>query len=209
MLLLPGGHCQRAWVSLLPSLWINYNGVRLVNHARDEGLAMLAWHLSHFDDISTRVGPVQVTSHPIHCYTTRHLQLFDLVTSREAFRGVYACVVCQEQCDWQFVLCVVWVCNQHYLQVGDPALALPSVTVRVGRSWQCGRSWKFIRGDAACVPVGPEDAVSLDVQVHCIDSHAGIALEGLLISPVGHAGIQAADFIVVRDIENLSTAVHA
>ncbi len=77
-------HRQRAQHSLLPSLWIHYDGIRLVYHARYEGLAMLAWHLSHFDYISTRVGPVQVTSHPVHRYTTRHLQLFDLDTSREA-----------------------------------------------------------------------------------------------------------------------------
>lgn len=91
--------------------------------------------------------------------------------------------------------------DQHYLQVGDPAL-----TRGGGR---CGRSWKFIGGDAARVPVGPEDAVGFDMQVHRIDTHTGIALEGLLIMPVGHAGVQAADFIVVGDVENLSTAVHA
>lgn len=59
------------------------------------------------------------------------------------------------------------------------------------------------------MPVGPEDAVGLDVQVHSINTHTGIALEGLLIAPVGHAGVQAADFIVVGYVENLSTAVHA
>lgn len=59
------------------------------------------------------------------------------------------------------------------------------------------------------MPVGPEDAVGFDMQVHRIDTHTGIALEGLLIMPVGHAGVQAADFIVVGDVENLSTAVHA
>lgn len=59
------------------------------------------------------------------------------------------------------------------------------------------------------MPVRPEDAVGLDVQVHCINTHAGIALEGLLIAPVGHARVKAADFIVVSYVENLSTAVHA
>lgn len=59
------------------------------------------------------------------------------------------------------------------------------------------------------MPVGPEDAVGLDVQIHRINAHAGIALEGLLIAPVGHARVQAADFIVIGYVENLSTAVHA
>lgn len=59
------------------------------------------------------------------------------------------------------------------------------------------------------MPVGPEDAVGFDVQVHRINANAGIALEGLLIAPVGHARVQAADFIVVGYVENLPTAVHA
>lgn len=76
---------QRAQHSFLPSLWIQCDGVGLVNHARDEGLAMLAGHLSHFNNISTRVGPVQVSSHPVHRYTPRHLQLFDLDMRTEEF----------------------------------------------------------------------------------------------------------------------------
>lgn len=68
---------------------------------------------------------------------------------------------------------------------------------------------KLIGGDAAGVPVGPEDAVSLDVNVHRIDPHAGIALEGMLVAPVGHARVQAADFIVIGYVENLPAAVHA
>lgn len=76
---------------LLPSLRIHYNGVRLVYHAGDESLAMLAGHLSHFDYISTRVSPVQITSHPVHRYTPRHLQLFDLNMGRMVFTG-YSCV---------------------------------------------------------------------------------------------------------------------
>lgn len=59
------------------------------------------------------------------------------------------------------------------------------------------------------MPVGPEDAVGLNVQVHRINANTGIALEELLIAPVGHAGVQAADFIVVSYVENLSNAVHA
>lgn len=58
------------------------------------------------------------------------------------------------------------------------------------------------------MPVSPEDAVGLDVEVHRIDTHAGVSLEGLLIAPVGHAGVQAPDFVVVSDVENLSAAVH-
>lgn len=61
-----------------PSVWIYYDGVGLVDHSRDEGLAVLAGHLSHFDNVSTGVSPVQVTSHPIHSYATRHLQLLKL-----------------------------------------------------------------------------------------------------------------------------------
>lgn len=63
---------------LLPSLWIHHNGVRLVYHARDECLAVLAGHLSHFDDIPTRISPVKVSGHPVHGDTPRHLQLHDL-----------------------------------------------------------------------------------------------------------------------------------
>lgn len=50
------------------------------------------------------------------------------------------------------------------------------------------------------MPVGPEDPVGLDVQVHRINAHTGITLEGLLIAPVGHAGVKASDFIVVSDV---------
>lgn len=69
------------------------------------------------------------------------------------------------------------------------------------------RRLQLIGGNAASVPVGPKDAVALDVQVHRIDTHAGVALEGLLVAPVGHAGVQAADFVVISDVENLATAV--
>lgn len=58
------------------------------------------------------------------------------------------------------------------------------------------------------MPVGPEDAVGLNMQVHCINAHTGIPLEGLLVAPVRHGRVQAADFIIVSDVENLSTAVH-
>ena len=58
------------------------------------------------------------------------------------------------------------------------------------------------------MPVGPEDAVGLDVQVHGVDAHAGVALERLLVAPVGHTGVQAADLVVVGDVQDLPAAVH-
>lgn len=92
-----------------------------------------------------------------------------------------------------------------YLQVGDPALALPPVPVRVGRGG--GRPQQLVGGDAAGVPVGPKDTVALDVQVHGVDAHAGVSLEGLLVAPVGHARVQAADLVVVGDVKDLPAAV--
>lgn len=38
--------------SLSPPKWIDYYGVGLVDHARDQRLAILAFHLRHFNDIS-------------------------------------------------------------------------------------------------------------------------------------------------------------
>lgn len=95
-----------------------------------------------------------------------------------------------------------------YLQVRDPAVALPAGAVGVGGGRQSGLSREFVGGDAARVPVGPKDAVGLHVQVHRIDAHAGVALEGLLVAPVGHSGVQTADLVVIGDVENLLTAVH-
>lgn len=57
------------------------------------------------------------------------------------------------------------------------------------------------------MPVGPKDSVGLNVQVHGVDAHAGVSLEGLLIAPVGHARVQAADLVVVGNIKDLPTAV--
>lgn len=57
------------------------------------------------------------------------------------------------------------------------------------------------------MPVGPEDAVGLDVQVHGVDAHIGVTLEGLFVHPVGHAWVQTADFVVVGDVEHLPVAV--
>lgn len=97
--------------------------------------------------------------------------------------------------------------HQLYLQVGDPALILASVLRRVGGR-RGRRIWQIIRGNASGVPVGPEDAVCLDVQIHGINSDACIALEDLLIAPVRHPRIQAPDFIIISYVENLPTAVH-
>lgn len=74
------GNFAKPQQAVSPALWIYYNGVGLVYHSRDEGLAVLAGHLSHFNNVSTRVGPVQVTSHPVHSYATRHLQFLNLDT---------------------------------------------------------------------------------------------------------------------------------
>lgn len=54
------------------------------------------------------------------------------------------------------------------------------------------------------MPVRPVDAVCLDVDVHGVDAHVSIALENLLVTPVRYGRVQAADFIVVGDIQKLS-----
>ena len=77
----------------------------------------------------------------------------------------------------------------------------------IGRGGRRGRPLEFIGGNAAGVPVGPEDAVGLDVHVHRINPDAGVAMESLLVPPVGHAGVQAADLVIASYVENLPTAV--
>lgn len=54
------------------------------------------------------------------------------------------------------------------------------------------------------MPVGPVDAICLDVDVHGVDAHVSIALENLLVAPVRYGRVQAADFIVIADIQKLS-----
>lgn len=54
------------------------------------------------------------------------------------------------------------------------------------------------------MPVGPVKAISLHMQVHGVDAHIGVALEGQLVAPVWHRGIQAADLIVVPEIKHMS-----
>lgn len=93
-----------------------------------------------------------------------------------------------------------------YREVGDCSLALPRVPVRVGRGAgrrRRGSGGQLEGGDAAGVPVGPEDAVGLDVQVHGVDAHVGVALESLLVHPVGHARVQTADLVIISDVEHL------
>lgn len=98
--------------------------------------------------------------------------------------------------------CISLRTNIHnYLHVCDPGLTLPAVTVTV---WRGGGGRQIIGRDASCVPVCPVYAVRLEVQVHGIDAHVGIALEDLLIAPVWHGGVQAADLTVVGDVEHLS-----
>lgn len=45
------------------------------------------------------------------------------------------------------------------------------------------------------------------MQVHGINAHVGIALEDLLIAPVWHGRVQAADLAVVSDVEHLSRSI--
>lgn len=42
------------------------------------------------------------------------------------------------------------------------------------------------------------------MKVHGIDPHISITLEDLLVAPVWYGRIQAADFIVICDVQNLS-----
>lgn len=77
------------------------------------------------------------------------------------------------------------------------------VVVGGGGGW----SGKFVGGDASRVPVCPEDTVGFDVEVHGVDANAGVALEGLLVAPVGHPRVQATDFIVVSNVEDLTTTI--
>lgn len=42
------------------------------------------------------------------------------------------------------------------------------------------------------------------MQVHGVDAHIGVALEGQLVAPVWHGGVQAADLIVVPKIEHMT-----
>lgn len=87
-----------------------------------------------------------------------------------------------------------------HIEVGDTSVNLPPVSIRSG-----GRSgrWQAAVGDGACVPVGPIDPACLDVDIHSINANTLITLEGLLISRMWMAGEQAADLIVISDVQDL------
>lgn len=53
------------------------------------------------------------------------------------------------------------------------------------------------------MPVGPIDTAGLDMDIHGIDADTFVTLEGLLVSRMGVTGEQAADLIVIGDVEDL------
>ena len=73
--------------SVIPSLGVHHDGVGLIDHARDEGLAVLAGDLGHLDHVPTRVGPVEVAGHPVYCNTPWHFQVCDLDFATKQKRG--------------------------------------------------------------------------------------------------------------------------
>ena len=68
----------RKGLSLSPPKRVDYDGVGLINHARDQRLAILAFHLRHLNDIPPRVCPVDVPSNPVDGNSPWHLQPRDL-----------------------------------------------------------------------------------------------------------------------------------
>lgn len=88
-----------------------------------------------------------------------------------------------------------------HLHICHPRVGLSTVAIVVGRE-RGGR--QIVGGNAPRVPVGPVDAICLDVDVHGVDAHVSIALEDLLVAPVRYGRVQAADFIVIGDIQKLS-----
>lgn len=87
-----------------------------------------------------------------------------------------------------------------HIEVGDTSVNLSPVAI--GSSGRRGRGQAAV-GDGARVPVGPIDTASLDVDVHGIDAHSLVTLEGLLVSRVRVTGEQAADLIVVSNVQDL------
>lgn len=78
---------------------------------------------------------------------------------------------------------------------------MPSVAIAVGG----GVGGRQIKGrNAPRVPVCPVNAIGLDMKVHGVNAHVSITLEDLLIAPVGYGRVQAADLIVVGDVQDLS-----
>lgn len=84
--------------------------------------------------------------------------------------------------------------------MGDTPVNLSPVAV--GSGGRCGR-WQAAVGDGARVPVGPIDTAGFDVDIHGINADTLVTLEGLLVSRMGVTGEQAADLIVIGDVEDL------
>lgn len=93
---------------------------------------------------------------------------------------------------------------QTYLEAGDPGVTLASVAIAVGG--RRGRR-QIVGINAPCVPVGPVNATSLHVQVHGVYAHVGVTLQDLLVAPVWHGRVQAADFVVIGYVEDLSLSL--
>lgn len=113
-----------------PPHGIHHDGVRLVDHSRDQSFPMKSVHLSDFDDITTRISPVQVSSHPINRNTTRHFQIRDLKRARnnnnnnKCIKGFKQPLVLVEMPFNEGV--------NSDLQIGDPLFALSAAAVGVG-----------------------------------------------------------------------------
>lgn len=88
-----------------------------------------------------------------------------------------------------------------HTEVGGHAVNLPAVAIGVGVG--VGRGVQLAVGDLARVPVCPEDLVALDVDIHGVDSHVLVSPEGLLVGGVGVEGVNAADLVIVRDVQHL------
>lgn len=87
-----------------------------------------------------------------------------------------------------------------HVEVGDTPVNLSPVAVGSGR--RCSR-WQAAVGDGARVPVGPIDTASLDMDIHGINADALVALECLLVSRMGVPREQAADLIVISNVQDL------
>lgn len=85
--------------------------------------------------------------------------------------------------------------------MGDATIDLAPVAVGSGGGGRGGR--QLAVRDPARVPVGPVDFVALDVDVHGIDAHVLVTLEGRLVGRVGVEGVHAPDLVVIRDVEDL------
>lgn len=84
--------------------------------------------------------------------------------------------------------------------MGDTSVNLSPVAIGSGGRSSRGQA---AVGDGACVPVGPIDTASLDMDIHSVDADSLVTLEGLLISRMGVTGEQAADLIVISYVQDL------